>query len=384
MKTDIMKTVIHISADFPDPLVPAKTRAVANLLTASPGFRHIVYSLNRVRWHRGVALTHFGEGHAAITYGALPYGVGLSRFLRPVTTAITDDLHERKIAPDLIHAHKFSVEGLVASDIARAARRPFICSLWGDTDIKIFEHKPGLRRRYREIAAEAELMLPAAPWTASYFSQALNLPKDKLPVLPVITAGDMIIRPEQSYSPRLVSVFHLDSWKRKGLDILAKAAVQAASDIPGLTLDIYGTGRDASINVIAEILRRAGAIKVVRLMGAAPHDRVQQLMNAYTAFVMAPRRETYGMVHVEAVLAGLPILWSQDRGIDGLFGDHPVGYRANPESVEDVARGLRFLVANERPLKASIAGLQQKGAFEHLRSPAIAAQYCSLLAGAAA
>ncbi len=384
MKTDIMKTVIHISADFPDPLVPAKTRAVANLLIASPGFRHIVYSLNRVRWHRGVALTHFGEGHAAITYGALPYGVGLSRFLRPVTTAITDDLHERKIEPDLIHAHKFSVEGLVASDIARAARRPFICSLWGDTDIKIFEHKPGLRRRYREIAAEAELMLPAAPWTASYFSQALNLPKDKLPVLPVITAGDMIIRPEQSYSPRLVSVFHLDSWKRKGLDILAKAAVQAASDIPGLTLDIYGTGRDASINVIAEILRRAGAIKVVRLMGAAPHDRVQQLMNAYTAFVMAPRRETYGMVHVEAVLAGLPILWSQDRGIDGLFGNHPVGYRANPESVEDVARGLRFLVANERPLKATIAGLQQKGAFEHLRSPAIAAQYCSLLAGAAA
>lgn len=384
MKTDIMKTVIHISADFPDPLVPAKTRAVANLLTASPGFRHIVYSLNRVRWHRGVALTHFGEGHAAITYGALPYGVGLSRFLRPVTTAITDDLHERKIEPDLIHAHKFSVEGLVASDIARAARRPFICSLWGDTDIKIFEHKPGLRRRYREIAAEAELMLPAAPWTASYFSQALNLPKNKLPVLPVITAGDMIIRPEQSYSPRLVSVFHLDSWKRKGLDILAKAAVQAASDIPGLTLDIYGTGRDASINVIAEILRRVGAIKVVRLMGAAPHDRVQQLMNAYTAFVMAPRRETYGMVHVEAVLAGLPILWSQDRGIDGLFGDHPVGYRANPESVEDVARGLRFLVANERPLKATIAGLQQKGAFEHLRSPAIAAQYCSLLAGAAA
>lgn len=384
MKTDIMKTVIHISADFPDPLVPGKTKAVANLLTASPGFRHIVYSLNRVRWHRGVALTHFGEGHAAITYGALPYGVGLSRFLRPVTIAIARDLQDRQIAPDLIHAHKFSVEGLVASDIARVARRPFICSLWGDTDIKIFEHKPGLRRRYREIAAKAELMLPAAPWTASYFSEALNLPKDKMPVLPVITAGDMIIRPEQSYSPRLVSVFHLDSWKRKGLDILAKAAVEAASDIPGLTLDIYGTGRDASINAISEILRKAGAIKVVRLMGAAPHDRVQQLMNGYTAFVMAPRRETYGMVHVEAVLAGLPILWSQDRGVDGLFEDHPIGYRANPESVEDVARGLRFLVANERPLKGTIARLQQQGAFEHLRSPAIAAQYCGLLSSIAA
>lgn len=379
-----MKTIIHISADFPDPLVPGKTRAVANLLTASPGFRHVVYSLNRVPWHRGVALTHFGDGHAAITYGAPPYGLGLARFLKPVAGAISHDLQERAIAPDLIHAHKFSVEGLVAADIAQNVRRPFICSLWGDTDIKIFEYKPGLRRRYREIAANAELMLPAAPWTADYFSRVLNQPKDKMPVLPVITAGDKVIRPEQSYSPRLVSVFHLDSWKRKGLDILAKAAVEAAGDIPGLTLDIYGTGRDASINAVSEILRRAGAVKIVRLMGQAPHNRVQHLMNGYTAFVMAPRRETYGMVHVEAVLAGLPILWSQDRGVDGLFGDHPIGYRANPESVEDVARGLRFLVANERPLKATIARLQQEGAFEHLRSPAIAAQYCSLLAGVAA
>jgi glycosyltransferase involved in cell wall biosynthesis len=90
------------------------------------------------------------------------------------------------------------------------------------------------------------------------------------------------------------------------------------------------------------------------------------------------------MVHVEAVLAGLPLLWSQDRGIDGLFEDHPVGYRADPNSVEDVARGLRFLVANERPIKATIARLQEQGAFEHLRSQAIAAQYCNLIAAVAA
>lgn len=379
-----MKTIIHISADFPDPLVPGKTRAVANLLSACPGFRHIVYSLNRVHWHRGVALTHFGEGHAAITYGAPPYGLGLAHFLRPVADVIVRDLRDREIAPDLLHAHKFSVEGLVADRVTEDISCPFICSLWGDTDIKIFEYKPGLRRRYRDIAARARLMLPAAPWTAEYFSRVLNQPKDKMRVLPVVTAGDQILDPEPSYAPRLVSVFHLDSWKRKGLDILAKAAVEAARDIAGLTLDIYGTGRDASINAISDVLRKTGAIKIVRLMGQAPHHQVQHLMNGYTAFVMTPRRETYGMVHVEAVLAGLPILWSQDRGVDGLFGEYPIGYRANPDLVEDVARGLRFLVANEKPLKATIARLQQEGAFEHLRSPGIAAQYRNVLVNVAA
>lgn len=379
-----MKTIIHISADFPDPLQPAKTKAVANLLASTPGFRHVVYSLNRVHWRQNLSLTPFGPHHIAIAYGALPYGFGLRRFLRPVTASIMCDLENRNVRPDLIHAHKFSVEGLVAADIAQSTRRPFICSLWGDTDIKIFEYKPGLRTSYRAIAARAGLMLPAAPWTADYFSRALNLPKDKLPVLPVITAGDRLIAPMHSRSPRLVSVFSLDSWKRKGLDILARAAVKAARDIPGLTLDIFGSGRDECVSAAAEVVREAGAERTVRLMGAAPHNQVQELMNAYTAFVMAPRRETYGMVHVEAVLAGLPVLWSRDRGIDGLFFDHAVGYRADPNSVDDVARGIRFLVAEERPIKSTIARLQQQGAFDHLRAPNIAAQYSHLISSVAA
>jgi hypothetical protein len=32
--------VLHISADFPDPLVPAKTRAIANLLDLAPEHEH--------------------------------------------------------------------------------------------------------------------------------------------------------------------------------------------------------------------------------------------------------------------------------------------------------------------------------------------------------
>lgn len=379
-----MKTIIHISADFPDPLVPGKTKAVANLLAACPGFRHMVYSLNRVSWHKGVALRPFGEDHTAIAYGAPPYGVALDRFLKPVTTAITHDLRRRGIKPGLIHAHKFSVEGLVAADIAQSLGCPFVCSLWGDTDIKIFDFKRRLRPRYLAVARQAELLLPAAPWTGHYFRDALQLPMSKLALLPVITAGDVVIPPTHTATPRLVSVFALDSWKRKGLDVLADAAMLAAHDIPDLTIDIYGTGSDKSVDQASRVLGRSRAGNVVRLMGALPHDQVQRIMNGYAAYVMAPRRETYGMVHVEAVLAGLPILWSKDRGVDGLFDEQAVGYRADPTSAEDVATGIRHLVAHEESLKQSIGRSQTEGAFEHLRSPAIAAHYSTLLAQVAA
>ncbi len=373
-----MKTIIHISADFPDPIAPGKTKAVANLLNATAGFRHVVYSLNRT--HKpGVFMRRFGDEHTTIAYGAPPYGIGLERFLRPVAAAISRDLVDRAIQPDLVHAHKFSVEGLVASELAAAQDSPFVCSLWGDTDIKIFEFKRGLRQRYRGIAERAQTLLPAAPWTGDYFRRALGIADGKIELLPVMTAADDIRSPVVSQHPQLISLFHLDSWKRKGLDQLVRAATRATRDIPDLTLDIYGTGTESSIKAANAIVQKNEAAQVVRLMGALPHGNVQGAMNGYTAFVMAPHRETYGMVHVEALLGGLPILWSRDRGVDGLFADHDVGYRADPTSVEDIARGIRHLVECEQAIKINIARLQRSNAFEHVRRQSIAATYSGIL-----
>lgn len=373
-----MNTILHISADFPDPIAPGKTKAVANLIAETPGFRHVVYSLNR-RMTRGISMTRFDNDHTAIAYGAPPYGIGLKHFLRPVAATIEQDIRERGLRPDLIHAHKFSVEGLIAADVAKARDIPFICSLWGDTDIRIFNVKRGLRSTYHSIAASAERLLPAAPWTGTYFRDALQLPDHKFKVLPVMTAADATLSPSITGGSKLVSLFHLDSWRRKGFEQLVRATVAAQADIEGLTIDVYGTGAARSIKAAEAIISRHRASSIVRLMGAAPHDRVQTILNGYTGFVMTPHRETYGMVHVEALLAGLPILWSKDRGVDGFFESHDIGYRADPTSVADITQGIRVLVEREQSLKVNIAHLQRNGAFEHLRRQSIAQSYTDIL-----
>ncbi|MCW2690237.1 MAG: hypothetical protein JWR37_5127, partial [Mycobacterium sp.] len=69
-----MTTVLHISADYPDPFVPNKPAAVANLVNGAPGFRHVVYSLNRVNGLSGVAASQFGEDRVCVIYRAPPMG----------------------------------------------------------------------------------------------------------------------------------------------------------------------------------------------------------------------------------------------------------------------------------------------------------------------
>jgi glycosyltransferase involved in cell wall biosynthesis len=372
--------ILHISADYPDPIAPAKTRAVHNLLAATNDIAHMVYSINRVNWPASVNAVRVSDECVALSYGAPPLGIGLTHYLQPVVRFIVADVERRDLKPTLIHAHKFTVEGVIAAELARELGCPFIASLWGDTDTKIFERKPGLRRHYRAIAAEAAMLLPAAPWTADYFSSALAVPDHHMEVLPVMTAGDIVLPPEMRHSPQLVSVFSLDAWQRKGLDILAKAMTFVAQDIPDVTLDLYGAGSPRSRGMAESVLQRTGATGLIRLKGPLRHNDVQQVMNRYAAFVMAPRRETYGMVHVEALLAGLPVLWSKGRGIDGLLPDPLPGYRADPLSAADVAAGIRHLIAKEPALKQMIRALQAHGGFDHLRRAAIADHYRDVLA----
>jgi glycosyltransferase involved in cell wall biosynthesis len=374
-----MQTILHISADFPDPLVPSKTRAVQNLLAETDGFRHVVYSLNRVSWRRNIATLSFGEDSTAVAYGAPPYGIMLERFLIPVGEAIARNVERKNVQPSLIHAHKFSVDGLVASVVSDLTGVPFIASLWGDTDSKIVGAKRGMKERYSKLARRAAKLLPAAPWTESYFRQAFGLDGERFQLLPVMTAGDRLLEPVLTHPQRLISVFALDAWRRKGLDILLEALAIAGRSRPDLMLDIYGTGSPRSLLEVIGLIQASEAAPRVRLKGVLPHGEVQRVMNGYTAFVMAPRRETYGMVHVEALFAGVPILWSENRGIDGFFNGHDVGVRCDPESPENVAKGIQFLLSSERRLKANIARLQAENLFEPLRRAGIAENYRQIL-----
>jgi glycosyltransferase involved in cell wall biosynthesis len=377
-----MKTIIHISADYPDPLVAGKTRAVKSLIESAPGFRHVVYSLNRISWRSGVAGQGFGEEHLAIAYGAPPYGVRLTHHLGAVADFIVADAERRKIRPDLIHAHKFTVESFIAAKLSSASGAPFIASLWGTTDRRIFEGKPALRGAYRAMARQAAMLLPAAPWTCDYFAAALNLDPGIFEILPVITLADRIIPPTLSARPHFASAFNFDSWKRKGFDVLVQAVATVAREIGGITLDVYGRGGPAALLDITALIRGARMENHIKLMPALDHAEVQRILNSYTGFVLPSRPETYGMVYAEALLGGVPILWSQNQGVDGFFDPADVGYRCDPGSVENVADGIRHLIADQARLKTRIGALQTRGAFEMLRRDAIGAQYVKLLGAA--
>lgn len=378
--------ILHLSADYPDPLQPSKTRAVSNLLAGTGEHEHRVWSLNRVDWRAGIAALDFadavGSAHRAVAYGAPPKGLFLRRFLLRLAAWIAEDAARAGFAPDLVHAHKLSVEGLAGEVLARRLGVPLIVSLQGDSDLKIVGAKPSLREVYRRIWREAATVFPFAPWTAARMEAILGPREGPIVLLPCPTGADALRAP-RVVGPLFRTAFHLGSARRKNAACLIAAAARARKTVPELRLEIAGGGDPAAFARLARATRRAPA-GAVGFVGALAHDRVQDFFNGACAFALVSRRETYGMVFAEALLAGAPCLLPRGWAIDGYLEDGGAVLAADSDDEAEIADGLVRLAREEAAFKARLAALAESGGLDLLRRDAIFGAYRAALVTAAA
>ncbi len=352
-----------------------KTKAILNLVEGTPEFRHVVYSLNRYTAFGGMAALPFGADRIALAYGALPKGIFWEARLRDVADWIIADLKSKGIVPHLVEGHKFTVEGLVAQQVAQAFSCPFICDIQGNSDVRILKNKPSLRGRYRQMAKEVALVFPFAPWAVPPFEDLIGLDRNKVSVLPVVPEIEGVSAAVPVENNRLLSVFNLDLWELKNLKGLVRALALIAPDFPDVSLDICGAGAAESVAKVSNILARFDPTGRVNLLGPIPNQTLPLLIKNYAAFAMPTLRETYGLVFAEALFSGVPVLYSKGRSIDGYFNPQDIGYACDPDSVADIAAGLRHLLTHEADLKQGIARLQRDGGLQKLQKPYILSTY---------
>lgn len=369
--------IVHVSSDYPDPLRGNKTSAISSLVVGTPEYRHLVYSLNRVNAFSGISSISFGEDRIAVVYGALPKGILWGKRLGDVARWICEDLKKRGIRPDLVEAHKFTVEGLVGQDISHEFSCPLVCDIQGDTDISILTKKISLRNRYRKIAQEVSLVFPYAPWAVSPFNRLIGLQPDICQNLPVIPGFDRLGHSHVVEEDRLLTIFRLDSWERKNITRLIKAIEKLSIRRKNLSLDIYGGGSAKSLLTLSKIIDKSSLGDRLKLCGRVKSDQLADLIKNYAAFVLPSQRESYGMVYAESLISGVPVLYSKDWGIDGYFEEKSIGYACDPSSVDDIAKGINYLLKHQQELKSKIAALQENGSLNILRKDSILDVYRS-------
>ncbi|MCK6505879.1 glycosyltransferase [Myxococcota bacterium] len=312
-----MLRILHVPCDLAG---GGAERLVLDLCRrSSPGFQHAVAPVHAT-----------GPLRAALAQAGVPIHDLHRRRGRPGLRAV---LRLARLVGDfdVVHTHLWAGDTWGRLGAALGGQRRVLCT----------EHNTRPEDPWRQRLSVALHPLCRAVVGVSEAAAGLSLqagvPGAKVRVIPNgVDLTRFVPRPPLDRPPRVVlGVGRLAP--QKGFDLLARAVRR----VPGLRLELVGEGPQA------EALAAEGA----RLHGWVPD--VAPLLAAADVVAIPSRWEGFGLVAVEAMASGVPVIASAIPGLDEVVGD--AALRVPPEDVDALARALGRL-AEEPDLRRRLAG----------------------------
>lgn len=352
------RCILHLSADYPDTWSPNKTPVIQRLVQAlSSSSRNVVISLNRSGDPRKVGWEWQGDV-LAFRYFSPSMGMLQSFFLKRLARSLESALAEAGIRPDIIIGHKFTIESCLAWYLSARLGVPFVAAFMGNTDRKIYRLKPHYRPFFRHVAQAASALVFPTPWCQDYFLSRLGVTEKKAHLLPYISTE--FFRPIAStpVSPaHFVAICRLDVWRIKNLHRLLAAMAQLCRTEGDWRLDIIGAGSPAAESHLRDLVAKYRLAGVVSLLGGMGREQIDALLPRYGAMVLPSYPESFGLVYLEALAQGVPIMTARDSGFDGFFPEGFPGVAVPHDSIGAIAAGLVRLAEENTRFRDVIGGI---------------------------
>jgi D-inositol-3-phosphate glycosyltransferase len=283
--------------------------------------------------------------------------------LLPHMTQFGDELAAawRRERPDLVHAH-FWMSGWASLSAARSLEIPVVQTFHALGSVKRRHQGAADTSPARRLAIERELIARATGILATCRDEvtelrALGADPSRIRIVPCgVDLG--IFRPDGEIAPRraaqrIVAVTRLV--ERKGVSDV----IEALHELPDAELLIAGgpprsrIEQDAYAQCLLKQAESLGLADRVTLCGGLARDQVPALMRSADVVVCTPWYEPFGIVPLEAMACGVPVLGSAVGGLLDTIVDGVTGMHVPPRDPGALAASLRRLLA-DTPLRRSM------------------------------
>ncbi|UGY91602.1 glycosyltransferase [Streptomyces gobiensis] len=261
--------------------------------------------------------------------------------------------------PDVVHAH-FWMSGMAALDGARDHRIPVVQTFHALGTVKRRHQGDQDSSPAQRIATERRIGLTCAGILATCTDEvaelkAMGVPPQHAAVVPCGVDTELF-RPGESSERRsarhrLLTIGRLVP--RKGME----HSIRALARLPHTELLITGGPEPAHLGVDPEaqrLLRLAaeyGVAERVRLTGSVPHERMPDLIRSADVVVTTPGYEPFGIVPLEAMACGVPVVATRVGGHLDTVDDRVTGRLVEPGDVDALAATLAELLGSPELLR---------------------------------
>ncbi len=194
-----------------------------------------------------------------------------------------------------------------------------------------------------------------SPAAAQYISSLTDEPIKLIPNGIDLTRYTWTDRPDPSDSPMILYVGRLE--KRKGVNFLLQAFRILQRRLPGARLVIAGDGPDREkLELLAEDMQ----LQNVDFKGFVSDAEKMELLATCDLFCSpAIYGESFGLVLLEAMASGAPVVAGNNSGYTGVLQDIGQISLVNPQDPEDFARRLHVLLTEPKLRKLWLTWAKQ-------------------------
>lgn len=255
-------------------------------------------------------------------------------------------IEEHHLNFDLIHAHFTWPSGYIGVKLKEKYERPVITTIhengdWFDQEVEMSH--PLINAAWSGADALIRVNRKDVPVLKRYNEQIYSIPNGFSPAFHPI--GTVVARERLGMPGDAKIIFTLGNLtKRKGFNYLIDAMEQICSQQDDVLCFIGGTGPEKKS--LQGQIDRLHLSEKVKLLGSLSSDNLPLWMNACDVFVLPSLSESFGVVQIEAMACGKPVVSARNRGSEEVVISDKYGLLVEPADPGDLAE--KTLVALDR------------------------------------
>ncbi len=258
---------------------------------------------------------------------------------------------------DLLHAHDWLV-GFVANDLHRRYRIPLVVTFHALEIGRLGGHLPttelskAIHTAEWHLAQEADLIITCSRFMCQETITHLQVLADKVVVIPnAVEAalfadlrkpraelGDFRRRWAADDEPLVFYVGRLVG--EKGVDLLVEAMAEVCRELPQARAVIAGKGPEDYTRQLQQSIARLGLEGRVQLVGYISDEERDRFYGVADVAVFPSRYEPFGIVALEAMAAGIPVVVAEGSGLAEVVEHEHTGLHVARNSVSALAQGI--------------------------------------------
>jgi phosphatidylinositol alpha-1,6-mannosyltransferase len=253
----------------------------------------------------------------------------------------------RRRAKLVVAAHVNLAPVVRAMHVAAPRMTSIICS----HGVEVWEPLPLLRRR---ALRKATLILAPSQSTADYLAAMQKIPAGRIRVLPWALDPQfeaMVAQPRAPLPanfPRGPVIFTVGRWlaseRYKGMDTLITALPRLLTRWPALQLVLAGEGDDRAW--LEDLAQRNGVTLHVHFVSKLSYAELASCYAACDVFALPSSGEGFGLVYLEAMAFGKPVIGGAHGGAPEVIQDGLTGYLVQHGDASQLATCIETFLAD--------------------------------------